>query len=143
MKLHRVTVTFIRVFDIVRFRGHEKAPHTLFGFEASTGKHHGIEVPGHPRIEAGDTVTALLSKPCDWQTLRGWVNHKTQEVAAPSIGGSSAASAAMFFFAGICLYLTWPAVSSVLTTPFLIGGAYWLKYAIGATEIRKALKTQS
>jgi hypothetical protein len=140
MKLHRVTITFNRVFDVVRFRGYEKPPHTLFGFETSFGKYHGVEISGHPRIEAGDTVTALLSNPNNWQTLKGWVNHKTREIAAPVAGASGITSAAMFITAGVCLYLTWLTLSSFLAVPFFIGGVYWLRYAIAASEIRKALQ---
>jgi len=140
MKFHRVTITFDRVFDVVRFRGYETPPHTLFGFQASTGKFHAVRVPGSPQILAGDTVTALLSKQNDWQTLRGWINHQTGEIAAPSAGGGYLASAAMFITAGFCLYLTWFSVSSLMAVPFLIGGSYWLRYAIAAIAIRKTLQ---
>ena len=140
MKFHRVTVTFTRVFDVVRFSGYEMPRHTQFGFETSSEKHHGVTISGHPRIETGDTVTAILDKPCDWQTLRGWINHETREIAAPSFIGSAIASAAMFIVAGFCLYLTWPTVTSLLSLPFLIGGTYWLRCAIAAAAIRRELQ---
>lgn len=140
MRLHRVTITFNRVFDVVRFRDYEKPAHSLFGFETSSGKYYGVEIPGHPRIEAGDTVTALLSTPNNWKTLKGWVNHQTREIAAPTAGASGIASVAMFIAAGACLYLTWLGVSSFIAVPFFIGGAYWLRYAISAAAIRKALQ---
>lgn len=143
MKLHPETVRFDRVFDIVRTTGYETPQHTLFGFEASSGRHHGVKVPGHPRIEAGDTVTALLSKPSNWQTVRGWVNHKTSEIAAPSLAGGSVASAAMFAACALCLYLTGFALGSLLAIPFFVGGVYWLWYSAAAASILRELKRRA
>ena len=140
MKLHRATVTFDRVFDVVRARGYESPAHTLFGFEDSTSKHHGVKVPGHPRIEAGDTVTVLLGEPSNWQTLRGWINHRTREVAAPSVAGGAIASAAMFVGAVLCLYLTGLTVNSLLAVPFFLGAAYWLWYTVAAVAVHRELQ---
>lgn len=140
MKLHRVTVTFDRVFDIVQARGYETPAHTLFGFEASSRRYYGVKVPGHPRIEVGDTVTALLSNPSNWQTLQGWVNHETREIAAPSVGGGGITSAAMFIAGAFCFYITGFTANSLLAVPFVLGGTYWLWYTIAATLIQKELK---
>jgi hypothetical protein len=140
MKLYRETVTFNRVFDVVRTRGYETPAHTLFGFETSTTKHHGVRVSGHPRVEVGDTVTAVLGKPGNWQTLQGWLNHAIREVAAPSVAGSSITSAAMLSAAAACILLTGLTVSSLLSAPFLFGAIYWLRYALAASAIRKELQ---
>lgn len=143
MKFHRITVTFDRVFDMLRTQGYQAPAHTLFGFETSTGNYHSIKIPGHPRLETGDTVTALLSEQGNWQTLRGWINHETREIAAPGITGSGIASAAMFIAAAFCLYWTRFTPHSLLAAPFLIGGFYWLRYAITAAAIRKELRKHS
>lgn len=139
MKLHRVTVTFNRVFDVVRARGYETPPHTLFGFEASSGRHCGVKVSGHPRIEPGDTVTALLGNPHNWQTLKGWVNHETQEIAAPSTVGGGIAAAAMLIVGALCLYATGFTLHSMLAVPFFLGSAYWLWYTFTAASIQREL----
>jgi hypothetical protein len=140
MKLHPVTVTFNRVFDVVRARGYETPAHTLFGFESSERSFHGIKVPGHPRIEAGDTVTALLGRPTNWQTLRGWVNHRTQEIAAPSVAQGAITAGAMLAAAILCLYLAGLTASSLLALPFFAGVAYWAWYTMAAIVIRRGLQ---
>jgi hypothetical protein len=78
-----ITITFHRVFDVVRRplpyeRRNEKF--TEFSFEADGETHYGIEISGWPPIEAGMTVTALLEKTGNWHSLVGWIDHKTNSV---------------------------------------------------------------
>lgn len=92
--MNKVIVTFDRVFDIVRRLMGSRMPCTEFGFQNGDTKKYGITAPGLPRIEAGMTVTAVLRRPDDWQTLIGWVDHETGEIACRSpmleIGGFAA-----------------------------------------------------
>ena len=140
MKLHRVTITFDRVFDIVRGHGYEAPPHTLFGFEAASRKYYGVKVPGLPRIEEGDTVTAVLIDPANWQTLQGWVNHETREIAAPIFWVSGFVSAASFGIGCYLLLIMGVTPNAWLAAPFLLCGTYWLWYARNAAAIQKELK---
>ena len=79
--MNQVTVTFDRVFDIVRNSQRNRVSCTEFGFQAGELRKYGIAAPGSPRIEPGMTVTAVLQRPGDWQSLLGWVDHETGEVA--------------------------------------------------------------
>lgn len=80
-----ITLTFERVFDLHRYpEGRNQKKHTLFSFSTSTGTQYGVSVPGWPKIEPGDTVTAILTDSSNWQTLCGWANHQTKEIAVHS-----------------------------------------------------------
>jgi hypothetical protein len=81
--MHPVTITFQRVFDVVRRplpyeRQNEKF--TAFSFEANSATQYGVEISGWPPIEAGMTVTALLEKEGDWHSLVGWFDHKSNNI---------------------------------------------------------------
>ncbi|MDR0775355.1 MAG: hypothetical protein LBE81_01775 [Azonexus sp.] len=78
----QITITFDRVFDIQRAI---KPKQTLFGFQSRNIRQCGVTVPGWPEIEAGMTVTCLLSEADNWQTVQGWKNHATGEVVGPDI----------------------------------------------------------
>jgi hypothetical protein len=70
------TVRLARVFDI-QFNPRSTASNrcTQFSFETETGRRClSVELPGQPRLVAGDTVTAVLGQADNWQTLRGWRN---------------------------------------------------------------------
>lgn len=87
--MYPVTVTIDRVFSIARRRvyngpsGHG-GPTTEFGFASGTKRYYGLTLPGWPAIEAGMTVTAILEKEGDWNSLQGWFNHATGELVSPS-----------------------------------------------------------
>lgn len=92
-----VTVTFDRVFDIVRMasRGRQW---TEFGFEAGPLRKYAVPIEGEPKIEAGMTVSVVLRKPGDWQTLVGWVDHRTGEISCRGIGREFGSLAMLPFF---------------------------------------------
>jgi hypothetical protein len=139
--MHRVTVTFERVFDLVRSGGYDGKPaHSLFGFSAATGTYYGVEVPGQPEIQPGHTVIALLEEQGNWQTLAGWLNQTTGEVAAPSFGGGALASSLMLGAGLACLYLIWPSAYAFLSLPFFAGAGYWAWYTRRAARIRATLR---
>ena len=85
-----VTVTFDRVFELSR--GLTSPPHSEFSFQAAGLRQFAVRVPGMPKIEPGMTVTALLAKPGDWQTLRGWKNWTNGELALPSLSVTALAA---------------------------------------------------
>ncbi len=83
--MQRVTVTFDLVFDLRRVPGSRlTGRRSLFSFTADGETHRELTMPGWPRLQVGDTITALLRRKDDWRTLVGWVNHDTGEVVAPS-----------------------------------------------------------
>ena len=85
--MHIETITMDRVFDIQRRDTSPTAySRTDFSFESDGRKHYAVQVPGWPRIEAGDRLTVVLGKAGDWQTLAGWKNHSTGEVLLPDMG---------------------------------------------------------
>ncbi|SEB13473.1 hypothetical protein [Variovorax sp. YR216] len=86
--MNEITITFDRVFDIVRGSRRNRVPCTVFGFQSGDVEERSVAVPGSPRIEAGMTVTAVLERPGDWQTLLGWVNHETGEIACRPAGSN-------------------------------------------------------
>lgn len=78
--LHVVTVRLSRVFDVAR-DPISRTESTLFSFETSDGlRCLSMRLPGRPRLAVGDTVTAVLLQPGNWQTLLGLRNHNTGEV---------------------------------------------------------------
>lgn len=90
-KMHIEKVTFDRVFDIQRHAASRYSPQrTDFSFESGGRKHYAVQVPGWPRIAAGDSVTAVLGTRGNWQTLAGWKNQANGEVVLPEVGRSVA-----------------------------------------------------
>lgn len=78
---HQQTITFDRVFDIVRMApDNNYKMHTVFSFTASGKNHYGAGVPGLPELSDGMTVTVFFDKPGDWITVIGWANHGSGEV---------------------------------------------------------------
>lgn len=79
--LHAVTVRLARVFDVTRDPV-SRTGATCLSFETSDGvRCLSVKLPGHSRLQAGDTVTAVLQRAGNWQTLRGLRNDRTGEVA--------------------------------------------------------------
>lgn len=85
MQLH--TLTIDRVFDLQRLEATRHRPRsTLFSFEAAGRARYSVSLPGWPRVAAGDTVQAVLTRAANWQTLAGWKNLSTGETVVPSAG---------------------------------------------------------
>jgi hypothetical protein len=81
-----VKVRFDRVFDVKRHGASRYTPAvTHFSFESSGKAYYGISAPGFPTVDPGMTVTAMLRKQGNWQTLAGWNNHSNGEVVVPSV----------------------------------------------------------
>ncbi|MBI3350868.1 MAG: hypothetical protein HY020_27185 [Burkholderiales bacterium] len=79
-----LTVRLKRVFDVKRSPlAREEA--TNFSFETDEGQRcFFMQLPGKPRLEAGDVVTAVLAQAGNWQSLRGWKNLSSGEVIVRS-----------------------------------------------------------
>lgn len=78
MQVH--TIRLQRVFDVQR-DALSKDEMTNFSFETADGRRClAVQLPGRPRLQAGDTVAAVLAKADNWQTLRGWRNRTNGEV---------------------------------------------------------------
>jgi ABC-type Fe3+-siderophore transport system permease subunit len=82
----KFTVTLDRVFDLHRRGGGRYPTTTQLSFESGGQVHYSVSVPGLPTIEAGMTVTAILAEPGNWQSLKGWRNWTTGELALPAMG---------------------------------------------------------
>jgi hypothetical protein len=81
--MQQVTLTLTNVFDVVRKA--RKGPYTRFGFSSDGQTHVGLTVEGHPRIESGMKITAILRKDGDWNTLEGWLDHDTGACVMPMV----------------------------------------------------------
>jgi hypothetical protein len=104
IQMHKVTVTFERIFDLHRWDESKSGPrHTTFGFIADGKPHYAVSVPNWPTIEVGTTVTAFLREEGNWQSLTGWVNCQTREVSTPNYQRS------MFFacISGVLAIFAW------------------------------------
>lgn len=140
MTLHLVQVRFTRVFDVVRMpamRG--KARHTLFGFETISSHHCGVEVPGWPELESGDTVLAVLGKADDWQTLCGWRNLRTGELFAPGFVGAGIAATVMVVMAVLTVDIS--LIYGLFPAGFLaLMAIYHARECVDGIRIRRALR---
>ncbi len=92
--MEKITVQFTRIFDSVPAGRHGED--SQFGFETSGKREFAVTAPGHPRIEAGMTITALLRKPGNWKTLWGWVDHESGEIAIPRMPVATGVFTALF-----------------------------------------------
>ena len=75
-----VKMRFDRVFDIQPVRQGVEA-RTIFSFEGDGRRHYAVTVPGKPDIRNGQHVLAVLHQENNWQTLRGWKDLDTGDVA--------------------------------------------------------------
>jgi hypothetical protein len=101
------SITFDRVFDIQRWQSSRWGPITAFSFSAAERTVHGVVVAGWPVIQPGMTVTGVLRRGGDWQTVLGWIDHRTGELAVPPHRGPLAAGTVLSILcvlAGTFLY---------------------------------------
>ena len=83
--MQQITVTFDRVFDVRQtYSGRARTPSTYFGFENGQMRKEEARIRGLPTIRDGMTVTLLMTRKDDWQSIIGWVDHANGEVTAPS-----------------------------------------------------------
>ena len=103
MPLHTVTLRLERVFDVQKIaHGNELA--TLFSFESNGKRYLSVCVEGTPKLAAGQTISAVLGQPDNWQTLEGMRIHETNEVFAPTASGWAGLLAITLFFTAVRFY---------------------------------------
>ncbi|WP_457390604.1 hypothetical protein [Roseateles sp. P5_E1] len=85
--MHMETVTFTRVFDVVR-RQSKLGSWTDFGFNSPTCKIFGARVWGHPPLRDGMTVKLVLQRADHWSTILGWQDMQTGETCIANRGGA-------------------------------------------------------
>ncbi|MEK8032875.1 hypothetical protein AACH06_18805 [Ideonella sp. DXS29W] len=124
--METVSVTFDRIFDVVQMN-RNRALSTQFGFEAGPLKKYAVAVPGKPELEVGMTVTVVLKRPGDWQSVLGWVNHRTGEIACwptAAAGGYFMASFMGMLWAADLWndHPAWSALIIVVAACFLMNG---------------------
>lgn len=121
--MHLVTLQFVRIFDVVRVPETRHIPkHTMFGFESGKEAQYGVSVPGWPELKDGHTVTVLLERANDWQSVQGWINRSTGELTSFPASQS---------VAGVCVGLI------VLAASF----AFFSKHGLPLSIERKAFAT--
>ncbi|MFA9441773.1 hypothetical protein ACDA63_19255 [Uliginosibacterium sp. sgz301328] len=140
--MQQITVTFTRLFDVVRFDPpflSRDRVRTAFGFEDRTGKHYGICVPGLPRLEPGMKVIALLERENDWSSLRGWLDLETGAL----VGIDPAEFPLIIFMGliGIVSLVTFPLTHSWPHALIAVPGLMWCVYALRRElALRRALR---
>ncbi|MCQ9373044.1 hypothetical protein NMQ14_02130 [Methyloversatilis sp. XJ19-13] len=116
--MHEVITRFDRVFDVVRIEaGDGTHRHTLFGFQNSKMRQCGVKVPGWPAIAPDTSYAIVLNSQDNWQSIEGWINLETGEVAR-NHASASAAITVFSIFVLVMLFLN--DVSSWPTTMFLL-----------------------
>lgn len=131
-----VTVTFDRVFDIISAMRNGMAC-TEFGFEAGALRKYAVAIAGEPRIEAGMTVSAVLRQPGDWQTLVGWVDHETGEIACRG-AGPEIGKLAMPLFMSAWAFGFWrdhPVLAVFIAT---VGVCFFIAGVVGIRDANRA-----
>jgi hypothetical protein len=84
--MQRITITIDQVFDVTTGNSRYKQACTFFSFRSVDASQFGVAAPGEPEIRNGMTVSVLLEKRDNWQTLLGWVNHGNREIVCWSRG---------------------------------------------------------
>ncbi len=86
--MHTQTLTVVRIIEIARCsdKGMAFPKRTELSFEHDGGRAFGVVIPGWPQIEEGARFVCALEQPDNWQTLIGWKNLTTGEIAAPDTG---------------------------------------------------------
>ena len=91
------------------------------------------------------TVTAVLARPGDWQTLLGWVNHETGDIACRSAASNIGGIGAMLLGGLLAYHLvgTNPIVAAfviVISTCFCVAAVVGMRNAVGARRVLEATR---
>lgn len=86
--MQTVTIRLDRVFDVQTEESYQHYERTLFSFESSGRRVLSVWVGGTPDLRSGQTITAVLKRPGDWQSLLGIRIHETGEISRPTIAGN-------------------------------------------------------
>mgnify|MGYP001627541278 CR=1 FL=1 len=84
--MQKITLTFDRVFDVVHhdygdflISNHNDVS-TSFSFSSNGKREFSVTLPGRHDFVAGVTVTAVLMRAGDWQTIIGLVDHTSGKI---------------------------------------------------------------
>ena len=141
--LHTVTLRMDRMFDVQPDAFSGNICRTLFSFESDGKRYFSVLVNGEPRLQSGQTITAVLRCEGDWQTVMGMRVHETGEVCAPRV----ASTAPLLVGIALTVFLTTlelqhsylEALVPVLAAHGL-GAAICVHNAIKSIRIRRALR---
>lgn len=121
--MHTVTVFLDRVFDVQPDYFSGNLSRTRFSFEGGGRQHLSVVVDGQPQLEAGQTITAILAQPDDWQTLMGLRVHETGQVCMPGMTNH------------IMLLVTMTVLGACLPPQLSTGGRSWLMPLLGVSYV--------
>ncbi|MFA9441678.1 hypothetical protein ACDA63_18775 [Uliginosibacterium sp. sgz301328] len=147
---YQTPTKFVRVFDVVRvdppLLARNREVKTLFSFEDDIGRHIGLSVAGLPRLEPGMRVIALLSRENDWQSLIGWLDLDTGEIAGIDSWNIGCALVMCLGAVGVLLMIVftsdWSSLKSIAFWAWsCITGAGFLVWA--AAYLRRLLMARS
>lgn len=82
-----LTVRMDRVYDVHLDSFSRHMLWTLFSFDSNGRRYVSLSVDGEPVLKSGQTITAVLRRSDDWQTLEGIRIHETGEICARSPSG--------------------------------------------------------
>jgi hypothetical protein len=140
--MHSVTLRMDRVFDIQADAFSGDTRRTLFSFESNGKRYFSVLVNGDPQLESGQTITAILKRPDNWQTVMGLRVHETGEVCAPSTGvhmGLLLLTAFAATVSALELHFSHPGALAPVLAAHGVAAACFIYNAIVTTKIRRAL----
>jgi hypothetical protein len=142
--MHPITIRMDRVFDVQPDAFSGNLRRTLFSFESGGKRYFSILVDGDPKLVSGQTITALLKRKDDWQTVQGIVIHETSEIFAPSVAIDIWVVLLTMFIAGIFymdLQFTNPDSIPLAMAIHALVAAFFLRSAMQAISIHRTLKS--
>lgn len=149
LNLYPTTVTFGDVAHVTYSSSLYGPTRTQFNFTVGGKREYSVSIADEVRPHNGMTVTALLREPGDWQTLVGWIDHKSGKISgvtSPAFQCWIAASCVLPFILvpqvvmplfGVGEWKTLPTVLNVLLLVFVLLAAGRLR---GAWISHKTLK---
>ena len=142
--MHPVTIRMDRVFDVQPDAFSGNLRRTLFSFESGGKRYFSILVDGDPKLVSGQTITALLKRKNDWQTVQGILIHETSAIFAPSVVIDIWVVLLTIFSAGIFymdLQFTSPDSLPLAMAIHALVAALFLRSAMQSISIHRTLKS--
>ena len=141
--MHLVTLRMDRVFDVQPDAFSGNISRTLFGFESGGRRYFSVLADGEPKLQSGQTITAVLKRPGDWQTVLGIRIHETGEIFAPR-ASSYIGLLLLTVFASIIAYMELVYLQPGALAPVLAGsalvGIFFACRMMACTAVRRALR---
>jgi hypothetical protein len=141
--MYLVTLRMDRVYDVHKDPYSPNIQRTLFSFDSNGKKYFALSVPGQPKFENGQTITAALDRKDDWHSLRGLIIHETGQLCASSRSFYVWAAAMAVFFAAftyIELKFQRPDLIPFVLSAISILGVYFAYTAYSVSKVIRALR---